>query len=178
MIVGVHPERFQDRVFWRPDALGICSSCRQTTMSNRETSMDEPGPPDRITVNKLLTPRRWDMVIVRYPRDPKAKYVRRLVGLPGESVYLKEGFVWVNDVKLEPPAELSNLRYGADPEFGFAKWGTPENPWLLQQDECCLLGDLSEASQDCREWGPVASSSMESVVTLTHWPPQRWRIWR
>ena len=46
--------------------------------------------------NKLLQPQRWDMIVFRYPKDPTRKYMQRLVGLPGETVYLKGGSVWVN----------------------------------------------------------------------------------
>ena len=45
--------------------------------------------PDRILVNKLQKPERWDIIEFRYPRDPQLKYVDRLVGLPGETVFIE-----------------------------------------------------------------------------------------
>ena len=68
-------------------------------------------PSDRFIVAKYLRPHRWDMVVFRYPEDPSILYVKRLVGLPGETIVIKDGFAWANGVKLIPPNQLQGLRY-------------------------------------------------------------------
>ena len=59
---------------------------------------------DRILVCKLIAPRRWDLMVFRYPEDPTVNYVKRLVGLPGEKLAIRDGAVWINDAKIDPPA--------------------------------------------------------------------------
>jgi signal peptidase I len=90
------------------DRVGICTSCLKT--SRIEVNDATIQTPDRIMVNKLLTPRRWDMIEFRYPDKPSVKYIMRLVGLPGETVYIREGAIWVNEVKADPPDQISALR--------------------------------------------------------------------
>lgn len=156
------------------DQLGICASCVRASRARSQGS--SVAAPDRIIVNKLLEPQRWDIIVFR---GPEFRYAMRLVGLPGEMVYVKDGAVWVNHVRLEEPPEIAGLRYApADDAEGFAKFGTHDNPWRLGPDEYCVLGDFAEQSYDSRFWGPVPGSNIEGVVSLCYWPVSRWRIFR
>jgi signal peptidase I len=165
----------QEREFFPPpeDRWGICTSCFKPTKTKMPGEIVQA--PDRILVNKLLQPGRWDVIEFRYPMDPSRKYIMRLVGLPGETVYIKEEEVYVNEVKIEPPEPLIKLRYGTEHPVQF---GTPENPWCLGPDEYCVLGDFSLASSDSREWGVVPGANIEGVVSLCYWPVSRWKIFR
>ncbi|MBM3273096.1 signal peptidase I, partial [Candidatus Kaiserbacteria bacterium] len=58
---------------------------------------------DRFLVAKFLRPRRWDLVVFRYPENPSTLYVMRLVGLPGEKIAIQNGAVWVNGARLTVP---------------------------------------------------------------------------
>jgi len=55
---------------------------------------------DRILVSKLIAPKRWDLMVFRYPEDPTVNYVKRLVGLPGETLEIRDGAVWINDERM------------------------------------------------------------------------------
>jgi hypothetical protein len=66
-------------------------------------------------VDKLATPRRWDIVVFRIPEEPSVVYVFRLVGLPGESVSIREGLVWINGQKQAVPPALAGLEYASEP---------------------------------------------------------------
>src|SRR5205814_524291 len=112
------------------------------------------------------TPQRWDLIVFRYPKDPSAKYLSRLVGLPGETIYIRDGAIWVNEVRVEPPTNLERLRYTADVGALPARIGTPENPWRLDRDEHCVLGDFSDRSSDSRFWGVVPGANIDGVVSL------------
>jgi signal peptidase I len=182
------------------DVAAICTVCRKTTlvhydgtvgqrldvilanklaMPERWHKMPAVKTPDRILANKLLTPQRWDMIVFRYPENPAEKFVMRLVGLPGEKVYIKEGAVWIDDVRTEPPAELTGLHYTTELSGGFpVALGTPENPLHLGATEYCVLGDFSPRCNDSRSWGPLPSDHIEGVVTVCYWPVSRWRIFR
>jgi len=145
---------------------------------------------DRFLVTKFLRPRRWDLVALRYPADPTIMYVKRLVGLPEEEVYIDEGFVWINGQRLEPPESLQGLTYVTRlPNTRFLPniWGTLDHPAKLGEGEYFVLGDFSQESSDSRLWQTgaaghpsyaVPESYLIGVVSHIYWPPSRWRILR
>jgi signal peptidase I len=176
LIVPLPPP--EERVALAPqrEEVGICASCRKTSAVDAPDAPD--FGPDRVITNKLLTPRRWDVITFRYPKDRGIKYMMRLVGLPGETVYIKDGAVWANDARLDPPPELAGLRYDAEMRGTPVPQGTPENPWHLGPDEYCVLGDFSQRAADSRYWGPVPGSDIEGVLGLRYWPVARWALFR
>jgi signal peptidase I len=164
------------------EELTICADCKR--MSKILVEEGEKGAvpralsPDRIIANKLLTPRRWDLVVFRFPRNPAIKYVDRLVGLPGETVFVKEGTIWADGKRLELPAELAGLRYDSELDIVGGQFGPEDRPWKLGPNEYVVLGDFTQRASDSRDWGTVPGENIEGVVTLTYWPPARWRIFR
>jgi signal peptidase I len=103
----------------------------------------------------------------------------RLVGLPGETVFIKEGSLWINEVRVEPPAEMAGLHYTTEFD-GEApvKFGTAEEPLRLEPDQYFVLGDFSRIAADSRFWGPVPAANLDGVVSLCYWPVSRWRVFR
>lgn len=150
-----------------------------------------PGefPSDRLFVNKFLTPRRWDLVVFREPANPEVTFVKRLVGLPGETIVIKDGAAWADGKRLNLPEELSGLEYVTEfgsPSFGTV-WGTESTPAVLAEDEYFVLGDFSLRSRDSRLWSEgapghppyaVPASYVIGVGTHIYWPPGRYRIFR
>jgi signal peptidase I len=145
------------------------------------------GDADHFLATKFLRPRRWDVIAFRYPADPAINYVKRLVGLPGEEVFIKEGSVWINGQRLETPDSLQGLQYVTEFPYEPNIWGTPERPAKLGEGEYFVLGDFSLQSADSRLWQigapghpsyAVPESYIIGVVTHIHWPPSRWRILR
>jgi signal peptidase I len=160
------------------DDIAICSTCKQATRFKPGKTPARPS--DRILVNQLIPWQRWDIIVFRFPRDPTKKYVFRLVGLPGESIYIKEGAVWVNDIKQETPAELAGLSYTPiiGDVAGLTGHGTPEEPMRLGPNECFVLGDFPQRSSDSRDWGPVPVENIEGVACAIYWPMNRWKVFR
>jgi signal peptidase I len=153
----------------------ICSNCLKMTKVTKWAP--ELLPADRFICNKLLSPRRWDLIVFRYPADPKEKYVRRLVGLPGEEVVIKEGAIWINGLRMEAPAEIAGLEF-TDGLDGIKGWGSPDDPARLGANEYYVLGDFAHRSSDSRFWKALPGSHIEGVATLIYWPRARWRIFR
>lgn len=143
---------------------------------------------DRTLVLKLLPVRRWDLMAYRLSGDPQENYLHRVVGLPGEELYIDEGYVWINGERLEPPEPIRNLRYLTAKEvFESPGWADKDAPVQLGRDEYFVLGDFSARSKDSRLWSTgapghhpyaVPASHVIGVVTHIYWPPSRWRIVR
>jgi signal peptidase I len=158
--------------------LGICSVCR------RIASLTPEAPVlgvDRILTDKFLQPERWDMIVFVSPKEPTQIFVDRVVGLPGESIYIDQGQVWVNGAALAVPADLAGQQYrlpeGLWTEQAFP-YARPENPCRLAADEYFVLGDFTTNSLDSRAWGPMPQRNLRGVVTSCYWPPSRWRVWK
>ncbi len=148
---------------------------------------------DRILVNKLLRPRRWDMLVFKFPEDPAVNYVMRVIGLPGEEVVIRDGAVWIDGEKQEPPEALRGLRYTTTFDVSAAEmpwariWGSGEHSAKLGAGEYFVLGDFSECSNDSRLWQQgaaghppyaVPESHVIGVATHIYWPVSRWRAFR
>lgn len=106
-----------------------------------------------ILVERLVTPRRWDTVVLRSPTDARRLIVKRLVGLPGETIALREGDVWINGERRNPPKD-HGVYYGA--------MGNPS--WRLGPDEGFVVGDNPLVSIDSRNWNHPAGVPMRLIV--------------
>jgi signal peptidase I len=129
-------------------------------------------PADRFLVHKRIGWQRWSLIVFDAPDSPGQKYVKRLVGLPGETVELVGDQVMINGSAVPLPAELEPFQ--SNPPAG-PRIGCNGNPITLGKDEYFVLGDNSPMSADSRYWGTVPESNIIGVVTWTYWPPKRWR---
>jgi signal peptidase I len=164
------------------EELGICDSCLRASTVAATDGRVFSG--DRLICAKFLRPRRWDLIVFRYPEDTSVTYLMRVVGLPGEQVAIKDGDVWVEGTRARKPAEISRLAYVARPLADeSATWG----PVQLGRGEYFVLGDFSLRSKDSRVWETgapghppyaVPKSHVIGVVTHIYWPLWRWRIFR
>ena len=117
---------------------------------------------------RLGEPSRGDIIVFKYPKDPSQYFIKRIVGLPGEKVQVKDDQVYVY------PAEgkkfmLDETNYL---ELGSATTGNKE--WILGPDEFYVLGDNRDYSLDSRSFGPVYEDLIVGKVWLRGWP--FWRI--
>ena len=89
---------------------------------------------------------RGDVVVVNYPGDPvHKKYVKRIVGLPGEKVEVKNERVYINGKLL------------AEPYLAYGVLSDPDGSWTLKNNEYFVMGDNRPGSNDSRYFGPVES---------------------
>lgn len=90
---------------------------------------------------KVKEPERFDIVIFHYPDDESQLFIKRLIGLPGEKVEIKEGKVYINDS--ETPLDDSFVPEA--PKGSFGPYEVPENSYFM-------LGDNRNHSRDSRYW--------------------------
>jgi len=109
-----------------------------------------PNLKDReiIVLNKLsrnLALKRGEIVVFHYPGDPRRNYIKRVIGLPGEKVEIKDGILYINDNPLKEEY--------LPPEF---RTETPNQIHLkVQEGSYLVLGDNRPGSNDSRYFGPV-----------------------
>ncbi len=104
-------------------------------------------------------PSRGDVIVFRYPKNPSKDFVKRVIGVPGDTVTITDsGIVSVDGVKLTEPYtnDLTNI-YG------------PET-WKLTAGEYFVLGDNRGDSSDSRAWGPVPASDIIGRAEFVYWP--------
>jgi signal peptidase I len=122
---------------------------------------------ERIVVNKLLYRfhpiERGDVVVFWYPRDPAVSFIKRVVGLPGDMLELRDGYLYVNGRVVEEPylggegkqsfRDLSNLA-----------------PTEVKPGFYFVLGDHRGSSNDSRNWGEVPEKYIYGKAVLRFWP--------
>ena len=140
------------------------------------------SPRDRFLVHKLLPVRRWDVIaFIALPPEINQKYVKRIVGLPGEQVELVGNRLLINGAVLPLPPGLKP--YESNPRYG-PRIGCEGHPIRLGADEYFLLGDNSPISGDSRYWiqpapghqsGALPAANIVGRATWVYWPPKHWR---
>jgi signal peptidase I len=157
-------------------ANGICTNCLKIA-EYRDFQKTMYGP-DRFICNNFLQPGRWDLIVFRYPLAPEHRYVMRLVGLPGETIQIKEKAVWINGVRLEAPARIRGLDYLPRPVMDPLNPQDESAEWVLGSEDYFVLGEFTTNASDSREWGPVPRQNIVAVAEVIYWPPERWRLLR
>ncbi len=121
---------------------------------------------ERIFINKFVYEfepiQRGDVVVFRYPRDPRKSFIKRVVGLPGEMVEIRRGVVYINRVPLREEYLVST---GQDSDS--------LSPQLLSPDHYFVLGDHRRNSNDSRSWGTVHRDYVYGKAVFAYWPPER-----
>jgi signal peptidase I len=120
-----------------------------------------------LLVNKLQyllgPPERGDVVIFRYPLNPKKNFIKRVIGLPGDTVEIRAGKVFVNDVRLHEPYPFNF----ADYDYG---------PVTVGSDEYFVLGDNRPESSDSHSWGMLPTKDLIGKAWVSYWPPDEWGL--
>ena len=106
-------------------------------------------------------PERWDVVVFIYPKDPKKDFVKRVIGLPGETVAMQNGQVFINGQKMDDP-------YGRyDP--GAHPGGRNFPPQKVKPGHYFMMGDNRDYSSDSRVWGEVDASLLRGKAWRLYW---------
>ena len=90
---------------------------------------------------KMKDPERFDIIIFKYPDDESQLFIKRLIGLPGETVEIRDGKVYINGAQ-EP---LDDRFVPETPRGDYGPYVVPENSYFM-------LGDNRENSRDSRFW--------------------------
>lgn len=109
----------------------------------------------------LHPPERGDVIVLDPPnRASEVPYIKRVIGLPGDLVEIKDLRVWVNGIALNEP-------YISEPP------GYPGN-WVVSEGEYFVLGDNRNNSSDSHSWGLLPAQNVLGKAFFTYWPPEFW----
>jgi len=122
---------------------------------------------ERLLVNKVVyhfhEPERGDVIILHPPLNPKAVYIKRIIALPGDTVEVKTGAVYVNGSKLDEPYIKE------PPTYTFHQKKIPENEYFV-------LGDNRNNANDSHNGWTVPHQNIIGKAWLSFWPPREWGL--
>ncbi len=124
---------------------------------------------ERVLANKLSyhlgEPRRGEIVIFEYPKDRTQIYVKRVIGLPGETVAIHSGDVFINGRRLAEPYKT----YEAHGDMA---------PRTVPSGQYFVMGDNRDVSDDSRYWGDLPRTDVIGEVVACYWPLSRCQVLR
>lgn len=113
---------------------------------------------------RFAPPKRGDVVIFHPPGDNKTFYIKRIIGLPGETVELREGNIYVTNSENSDGFRLNEINYLSKSHV------TQIGKTVLGEGEYYLLGDNRENSLDSRRFGPVNADQIKGRVLIRAFP--------
>lgn len=141
---------------------------------------------DRLLVNKLSYgalvpftdyrlpgfsyPKRGDIVVFKYPEDPKRDFIKRLIAVGGETVEIKFGDIYINGRLVDDPV-IKNIYY-----YNRGIYGDVKQKTVVPAGYYFVLGDNSGSSHDSRYWGFVPQDDIIGKAELIYWPINRVRF--
>jgi signal peptidase I len=118
---------------------------------------------DRLFINKFVyhisAIERGDVVVFHYPRDPEKSYIKRVIAVPGDRLWVDHGTVWLNgspQTENYVPEEYRDSR--SYPEI------------IVPDDAYFMMGDHRSISSDSREFGPVERPLIYGKAVFVYWP--------
>ncbi|MBI4135330.1 signal peptidase I [Candidatus Uhrbacteria bacterium] len=116
---------------------------------------------------RFREPKRGEIVVFRYPRDPSQFFIKRVVGLPGETIEIKNEELRIKSDEYREGIGLEETYLDQD-----MRW-YGEHAVTLKEDEYYILGDNRDSSLDSRQFGPISRELIVGRVWLRGWPLDR-----
>ena len=118
---------------------------------------------ERIFINKFVYHfepiERGDVVVFWYPRDLSKSFIKRVVGLPGDTVEIRDGHVYINEQEMSEPYVPASYMDGLS-----------YPPLKIPPDKYFVMGDHRDSSNDSRMFGPVARQYIYGKAVFAYWP--------
>lgn len=110
----------------------------------------------------LGKPQRGDVIVFNYPQATERDFIKRVIGLPGETISVMGGVVYVNDQPLTEPYINQVTGY--------------EGTWTLSAEQYFVMGDNRNSSSDSHIWGPLDYKYFVGRAVFVYWPPDSWGL--
>lgn len=103
------------------------------------------------------SPRFGEIIVFRFPGEPRRDFVKRVIGLPGDRIEIVDGRVTINGAVYTEP-------------YVNGPFSTNMASMTMQEGEYFVMGDNRAHSNDSRSWGPVPEKNVVGKVWLVYWP--------
>ena len=121
-----------------------------------------------ILISKLAyalgEPMRGDIVVFVFPVNPEEDLIKRIIGLPGDTVTIQDGVMSINGAVVNEPY------INAPPAYN--------GSWQVSEGELFVLGDNRNDSRDSHQWGLLPVENVIGRAVLIYWPPEEWQVIR
>lgn len=111
---------------------------------------------------KLDIPQRGDIIVFSFPVDQSQDLIKRVIGLPGETVSVQQNNVLINGIPLEEPYIAQAPVYSGQ--------------WTIPDGQLFVLGDNRNDSKDSHQWGLLPIENVIGKAMIIYWPPPEWKL--
>lgn len=119
-------------------------------------------------INYLFTaPQRGDVIVFHYPNNTEEDYIKRIIGIPGDVVEIRDTAVYVNDQALDEPYIKEACR----------PVNCRDAVTTLGAEQYFVMGDNRNNSRDSRAFGAIDVGHIVGEVLIRYWPPENWGVW-
>jgi signal peptidase I len=121
----------------------------------------------RVVINKasywnwIGSPKRGDVIVLNEPNGGSGDFIKRVIGLPGDTIEIIKGQTYVNGIELDEPYVVRSFTYSFD-------------KITIAEGEYFVLGDNRDVSNDSHRWGMLARKNIVGKVFVIYWPPGSW----
>lgn len=119
-----------------------------------------------VLVNKMAfrssLPEYGDIIVFHFPVDPNQDFIKRVIGLPGDEIVIRDSKVIVNDYSLDEPYIAASPLYVGQ--------------WVVPEGQLFVLGDNRNNSSDSHSWGSVPMENVVGKAIIVYWPPPGWQV--
>jgi signal peptidase I len=105
---------------------------------------------------------RGDIIVFHFPMDPEQELIKRVIGLPGDTISVQSGMVSVNGQMLDEPYIAAAPAYSGN--------------WTVPDGQLFVLGDNRNDSSDSHSWGFLPYEKVVGKAVVIYWPPQVWEV--
>ncbi len=120
---------------------------------------------------RFADPKRGDVIVFQSHTEPEKDFIKRVIGLPGDTIMLKEGDIYINEAKIDQSAFLSD-----DVKTFSGAFLQEGQSITIPKDEYIVMGDNRGNSSDSREWGFVKKDEIVGQTIVVYWPPNQMKI--
>ncbi|MBI3964278.1 MAG: signal peptidase I [Chloroflexi bacterium] len=110
------------------------------------------------------SPQRGDVIVFRFPRDTTRDFIKRVIGIPGDSVEIRDNRVYVNGQPLQEPYTKEAIAYSPQPVV------------TVPSGHFYVLGDNRNNSSDSHSWGVVPEENIIGKAWIRYWPLNDWGL--
>ncbi len=146
----------------------VVSAYRVSSSSMEDTLLEG----DYIFVNKLAykygtSPQTGDIIVFKYPNNPRKDFIKRIVALPGQTVQIADKVLYVDGQVAEIPIHSKHIDKRIIP--GDLSFRDNFGPYVVPEGNYFVMGDNRDDSRDSRFWGPVPEENIRGKAVFIYW---------